>query len=140
MDLKTLIMNDPEAKALAEAGAADACAARCRKIAPKIFNEYRATELTFFAAYANPADAEIVLQKIENAGKANPVIARIAKWLLPGAPGVDIGNEKTRQILLTSVEEGGVGLTAAETEELFNLAKVEPSITGADITTAMEVK
>ena len=137
MNLKELIMSDPKAKELAELGAADACAARCREIAPKIYKECRVTELTFFAAYSDPSHAEGVLRKIEAAGSANPVIARILKWLAPGAPGVDIGNDKTRAILLTPVESGGVGLTEAETQELFAIAMTEPTITGADVTTAM---
>ena len=138
--LKELILSDPEAKRLAELGAADECAARCRKIAPKVFTEYFVTELSFFKAYKNPSDAEAILRKIEAVGQSNPVVSRILKWLQPGAHGVDIGDERTRQILLAPVSAGGVGLTQQEVTELFAVAMVEPNITGADVTTAMEVK
>lgn len=136
--LRTLIESDPQARSLAESGAADLCAARCREIAPKVTTETRVTELTVLAAYPNPADGEAVMQKIETAAKAatGAVVKRALKWLQPGAPGVDIGDERIRAMLTTPVAAGGVGLTAEQARPLLALAETEPSITGADVSTA----
>ncbi len=135
-DLKKLIESDAEAKALAEAGAADVCAARCRAIAPKLTQLTRVTELTILSLYSNPADAETVLQTIEAVAESNPVVNRVLKWLQPGAPGIDIGDSRVRQLLVAPVQSGGVGLSAELARPLLAAAEVEPQISGADVSTA----
>lgn len=134
MDLRQIILNDQEARELAELGAANACAERCRKIAPKIFKEFLVTERTIVAIYNDPMLAERVLTKIESAAQNNPLINRMVKWLGVGSTGIDVGNEKTRRILMTPIENGGVGLNDDETRELFEAAMVEPNISGIDVT------
>lgn len=135
-ELRALIESDTEAKALAETGAADLCAARCRAIAPKVTQLTRVTELTILSLYSNPADAEAVLQRIETVGGSNPVVNRVLKWLQPGAPGIDIGDARVRQLLVAPVQSGGVGLTAELARPLLAAAEVEPHISGADVSTA----
>lgn len=139
-DLKELIESDEQAQKLATLGAADLCAARCREIAPKTFQSKTVTELTIIGAYKNPVDAEQILQQIEDAAINSPLVKRVLKWLQPGAPGVDIGDERTRQVMLTPVEMGGCGLTLEQVNPIFDLALVEASITGIDITNALENK
>ncbi len=43
-----------------------------------------------------PAAAETILQKLEAAGAANPVVKRVLGWLLPSEAGVDITHSSTR--------------------------------------------
>jgi hypothetical protein len=136
--LKALIASDPEAKRLAESGAADLCAARCRQIAPKVTQAYRVKELDVLALYADPRDAETVMQQIERAAASNtaPLVKRVVKWLQPGADGVDLGNAQVRTLLTVPVNQGGAGLTAQQARPLLAAAEVEPQITGADVSTA----
>lgn len=135
-ELHALIDGDAQAKALAESGAADLCAARCREIAPKVVVERMVTELSFFKIYDIPSDAEAALQQIESVAGSNPVVARIRKWLQPGAVGVDIGDARVRQMLTLPVTDGGVGLSASLAAPLLRSAEVAPNITGADVSTA----
>jgi hypothetical protein len=135
-ELRALIKSDTEAKALAETGAADLCAARCRAIAPKVTQLTRITELSILSLYSNPADAEKVLQTIETVAAGNPVVNRVLKWLQPGAPGVDVGDARVRQLLVAPVQSGGVGLSAELARPLLAAAEVEPHISGADVSTA----
>jgi hypothetical protein len=136
--LRKLIESDAEAKKLAEAGAADLCAARCRAIGPRETVETRITELSILAAFPNPADGEKVMVAIETAAKSatGAVIKRALKWLQPGAPGVDVGDSRIRTLLTTPVAQGGVGLTQELAKPLLALAETEPTITGADVSTA----
>lgn len=135
-ELRALIVSDAQAKALAETGAADLCAARCRAIAPKVTQQTRATELTILSLYANPADAVLVLQTIETVAQSNSVVAYVLKWLQPGAPGIDIGDARVRQLLVAPVQSGGVGLSAELAAPLLAAAEVEPQISGSDVSTA----
>lgn len=134
--LKTLIESDAEALTLAQSGAADMCAARCRTIAPKVTRETRVTELSILSLYADPSQAETVLQTIETVAQGNPVVNRVLKWLQPGAPGVDVGDSRVRTLLTTPVNQGGVGLSAELARPLLAAAEVEPQISGADVSTA----
>ena len=135
-ELRALIESDTEAKALAETGAADLCAARCRAIAPKVTQLTRITELSILSLYSNPVDAENVLQAIETVAAGNPVVNRVLKWLQPGAPGVDVGDLRVRQLLVAPVQSGGIGLSAELARPLLAAAEVEPQISGADVSTA----
>lgn len=135
-ELRALIESDAEARALAESGAADLCAARCRAIAPKVTQQTRATELTILSLYANSADAVLVLQTIETVAQSNPVVAYVLKWLQPGAPGIDIGDARVRQLLVAPMQSGGVGLSAELAAPLLAAAEVEPQISGSDVSTA----
>jgi hypothetical protein len=135
-ELKSLIESDSEAKRLASTGAADLCAARCRVIASKVTQSTMVSELSILNLYPNPADAETVLQTIEAVAKANPVVNRVLKWLQPGAPGIDIGDTRVRQLLTAPVQSGGVGLSTELARPLLAAAEVEPQISGADVSTA----
>ncbi len=135
-ELRALIESDAEAKALAETGAADLCAARCRAIAPKVTQLTRLTELSILSLYSNPADAVTVLKTIETVAATNAVVGYVLKWLQPGAPGVDVGDARVRQLLVAPVQAGGVGLSAELARPLLAAAEVEPQISGADVSTA----
>jgi len=135
-ELRALIESDSEALQLASTGAADLCAARCRTIAPKVTRETRLTELSILNLYTNPMDAVTVLQTIESVAKTNPVVGYVLKWLQPGAPGIDIGDARVRQLLTAPVQSGGVGLSPELAQPLLAAAEVEPQISGADVSTA----
>jgi hypothetical protein len=135
-ELKSLIESDSEALRLASTGAADLCAARCRAIAPKVTQQTMISELSILNLYANPMDAETVLQTIETVAKGNPVVNRVLKWLQPGAPGIDIGDARVRQLLVAPLQAGGVGLSQELARPLLAAAEAEPQISGADVSTA----
>ena len=135
-ELRALIESDIEAKSLAETGAADLCAARCREIAPKVTQLARITELSILSLYGNPVDAVTVLKTIETVAASNPVVGYVLKWLQPGAPGVDVGDLRVRQLLVAPVQSGGIGLSAELARPLLAAAEVEPQISGADVSTA----
>lgn len=135
-ELRALIESDSDAKALAETGAADLCAARCRAIAPKVTQQTMISELSILNLYPNPMDAVKVLQTIETVAKTNSVVGYVVKWLQPGAPGIDIGDARVRQLLVAPVQAGGVGLSTELARPLLTAAEVEPQISGADVSTA----
>lgn len=135
-ELKALIESDADALALAKSGAADRCAERCRAIAPKQVSEARITELTVVSLYADPQDAEAVLSTVEAVAEDNPVVARMVKWLQPGAPGIDAGDPRVRAMLTTPVQQGGIGLTAEQAAPILQYAESEPQITGLQVSAA----
>jgi hypothetical protein len=135
-ELRALIESDTEALRLASTGAADLCAARCRQIATKVQRPTMVTELSILNLYPNPADAETVLQTIETVAGVNPIVKRALKWLQPGAPGLDIGDARTRSLLTLPIEAGGIGLSQELAGPLLGAADHEPEISGADVSTA----
>lgn len=135
-ELRTLIESDAQALALAQSGAADLCAKRCMAIAPKVPTSTLLTELSILRAYTNPADGEAVLQQIETVAASNPVVARVLKWIRPGAPGVDFGDVRVRAMLTLAVNQGGIGLTNVQAAPLLAAAEVSQSISGSDVSTA----
>ena len=135
-ELKTLIASDAEATRLANSGAADLCAARCKAIAPHVPVETRLTELSILNIYTDPEDAEAVLSQVETVSNANPVVRRVLKWLQPGAPGVDFGDARVRSLLTAPVSRGGIGLTDKQAAPLLQASSAPPTITGEDVSTA----
>lgn len=135
-ELKALIESDEQALALAKAGSADMCAARCREIAPKLPTKTVLTELSILALYDDPAVGEAVLQQIEAVAAGNPVVARVAKWMLPGTPGVDFGDARIRTLLTAPINAGGLGLSNEQAAPILSSAEVAQSISGADVSTA----
>ncbi|TWU22468.1 hypothetical protein Pla52o_35240 [Novipirellula galeiformis] len=135
-ELRTLIESDADALRLAQAGAADMCAARCRVIAPKVTRETRATELTIISLYANPMDGENVMQQIEAVAESNSLVKRMLKWMQPDSDGLDVGDTRTRDMLTLPIESGGIGLTAEQARPILAAAETEPQISGADVSTA----
>jgi hypothetical protein len=61
--------------------------------------ESNKTELSILRAFANPADADTCLKKIEALGESNTLVARAMAWIKPGAPGLDFGNSAVRAML-----------------------------------------
>ena len=131
--LKTLILSDAQATTFCESQNFRAAAARCEVIAPKITKEVRATELTLLWLYASPAAAEAVLQQIESVAVANPVVARVVKWLQPGAPGIDLGDARVRFLLTLPIQDGGIGLTEEQAAPLLAVAEQSQSFTPTQV-------
>jgi hypothetical protein len=134
--LRALIESDAQALALARSGASDQCAIRCTAIAPKVLTPTRMTELGVMAVYPDGTTGEAVLQQIEAVAAQNPIVARVAKWMLPGAIGVDFADVRVRAIWTLPVASGGIGLTTAQAAPLLAAAESAPTISGADVQTA----
>lgn len=132
-ELKQLILADPTAKDLAERGADDRCAERCREIAPPVPVEFRITELTVLSLYADPEQGERVMGKIETAANTSAAVRRILKWMQPGAPGVDAGDARVRALLTADPINHGAGLTDAEAKPILDAASAPPQISGKDV-------
>lgn len=132
-ELETLIRGDATALQLATDGSDDACAKRCMEIAAKVTYQRFITELTILSLYADPTDAETVMQKIETVAQSNPVIARVLKWLQPSAPGIDAGDSRVRAMLTASTVDGGIGLTTEQAQPILDCASKPPTITGRDV-------
>lgn len=134
-ELLQLIQSDPTALALATAGNDEACAARCREIAPLVDQSRRCTELEFMENAAL-AKVEEAMAKIELAAQTNASVKRMLKFMQPGAAGIDFTLNKFKS-LLTDAPPAGCGLTAAQAKNLTDLTKVTQSITAADVGAAM---
>ena len=132
-ELFALIQSDPTALALAKAGNDEECAARLRTIAAPVYSEAMLTELSFYGLYADPADAETVLKTIETVAASNPFVARLIKWLQPGAPGVNFGDPRIKAALTAPVVSGGLGLSPDLAAPLLALGVLPPAITAADV-------
>lgn len=78
-------------------------------------SDTRVNELGLVNAFANPADGEVALQKLEAIGQANSLVGRMLDWLKPGAPGIDIANVKVRAMLDSFVAASGITETEANT-------------------------
>ena len=111
------------------------CAARCRAIAEKDLVSLRLSELGVMALYANPADAETVLQTIEAvANGGNPVVKRILKFMQPGVPEAslpDFSLPAIRAALTAPANFGGLGLSAELAAPILQAAEREKNITPA---------
>lgn len=132
-ELKDLILSDAEATSFCQAQNYRAAATRCTVLAPKITNELRATELTLLWLYPSPATAEAVLQQIEAVSASNPIVARVVKWLQPGAPGIDLGDARVRFLLTLPILEGGIGLTQEQAAPLLAAAESAQVITPTQV-------
>lgn len=130
-ELHDLIFADATAKALADAGNDTAAAERVSEIAPKEPVSTLITERTVFAAFADPAEGETVLQSLEAAAQSNAVIARAIQWLKPGEGGLDIGHPSARA-MLDSLQQAGV-LTASQVTTIKALGEQSPRITPDDV-------
>lgn len=136
-ELKLLIESDAIAKAAAEAGDDETCAARCRSIAPPILVPFKVVDINIVGLFANPADGEAVVQQIEAVAQANPIIHRALKWIVEtSSPGLDLGSTKIRHLLTLPIASGGVGLTAEQAAPLLRAAERQPDITAAQVAIA----
>ena len=134
-ELLILIQSDSTALARAMAGNDESCAIRCSEIAPELDQSKRCLEIDFMEN-ANLAKVEECMSKIETAAKTNTSIARMLKFMQPGAEGVDFTLAKFKN-LLTNAPPDGCGLTTAQLKNLTDLTKVKQSITAADVGAAM---
>lgn len=137
IELKTLIAGDPQARAYAEAGNDESCAARCRSIAPPIIVSCKVADINIVGMYDDPADGEAVCQQIEAVAQANPIVKRALKWIVEtSSPGLDLGEPKIRHLLTLPIASGGVGLTSEQAAPLLKAAERQPYITAADVAVA----
>jgi hypothetical protein len=95
------------------------------------------TERTIFWLYADPMDAETVLQTIAAVAETNPIVARVTGWLQPYAGGVDLGDARVRALLVAPVEAGGIGLAPALAAPLLAAGEAPVVITAADVGAAL---
>jgi hypothetical protein len=136
--LLALIQSDAGALALARAGNDSGCAARCEAIAPPDLTEAKLTELGVMSLYENPADAEAVLATIEAVAEGNQLVARVLKWIQPGAPGVNFGDARVRAMLVAPVNVGGVGLSQELATPLLQYAERTPVVSASDVAAARD--
>jgi hypothetical protein len=136
-ELKTLIESDSEAQSAATANRWRDCADRASEIAPALLRESLLTELSILRLSDDPAAAESVLQQIEAVSEGNPVVARVLKWMQPGAPGLNFGDTRVRAMLTMPIDQGGCGLTSEQASPLLAVAEYQPEFTPAECRFAM---
>lgn len=103
-------------------------AALAMTLLPKQVTEgSRYTELGIIAAFADPAAGETVLQTLEALAESNPLLARMLRWLAPGAPGLDFGNAALRAAINAYHEAGH--LTTTQCDTLLGLGEQDPVVT-----------
>lgn len=90
--------SDPLARGYSGMSAAEVVVSLNTKDRVQVRDVY-ANERTILAAFANPADGEAVLQKLEAAAESNALVARAVKWLQPAQGGINLGDPSTRAIL-----------------------------------------
>ena len=107
-ELRNLILNNPTAKAYADAGNDYGCFKEIMGDLPKepVLESFF-TELSILSAFENPMDAETCLQKLETVAESNPILKRVLKWIAPGAKGLDFGNPSVRS-QLDALHQAGV--------------------------------
>jgi len=135
-ELRAIIDADTTALALMQLGQDQACADRCVEIMAPTINGVYLTELSIVALYANPTDAETVMQIIDQASETNPLVKRVAAWTKPGAPGINFGDPRIRAMLTTPQQQGGVGLTAEQAAPLLKAAEQSVVVTALDVSNA----
>jgi hypothetical protein len=136
-ELRTAIFADPAARALADAGNDAGCAARMAAVLPPAAVSRLIDETSFFRAFADPTEAETVLQTLEAIGDQNPVVKRFLKFLGPGSYGLDMGNPMLRAMLDSMV--GTTPLTADQVAAVKALAEVPAVVSADDVSRAWSV-
>jgi hypothetical protein len=84
-----------------------------------------AGERTLYAQLG-PAVAEPILQALEAAGAADPVVKRALKWLAPPSEGIDLGDAYTRDMIDALVV--ATVLTAEQAAALKGIAETPASL------------
>lgn len=133
-ELHELIDSVPAAKKLAQAGNDGGCAAEIASQLPPLIVSAFVGELGVLAAFADPGDGDKCMQKLESAAGANPLLARTLKWMQPPAPGVDMGDARTRA-QVDILRESGV-ISDAEAATLKALAERPATVTAVEVSAA----
>lgn len=137
-ELRTLIAGDTQASELVSAKAWADCALRCSEIAPpNLIPSMLVTELTMFNYFA-PQDAEDIIQQMETVAESNLIVKRVLKWFYPPALGINFAHPTVRTLLVTPINQGGLGFTAEQVAPLLRAGEVSQVITAGDVQSAME--
>jgi hypothetical protein len=129
--LLAAIQADSQASALAAAGNDAGCAARIAATAAPVLVSTYVNERGVFAAFADPADAEHVMEALEALAPTNPVIKRALDWMQPNNGGIDLSFASVRT-MLDQMAAGGA-ITTAQAGTLKALAQQPVNITAADV-------
>lgn len=134
-ELKTLIDGDATALDHFNSRRDNECSERCLEIAEKDIVPLRLSEIGVMSLYANPSDAETVLQTIEAvATGGNPIVKRILKFMQPGVPEgslPDFSLPAIRSALTAPTNLGGLGLTSELAAPILQAAERNKPITPA---------
>jgi len=128
-EIHDAILADENLKALAIAGRDGDIVELLPDHLPREVVEHRMAELDILALYSDPQAGETVLQQIEAVAEANPIVKRVAKWMAPGAPGIDLGDMRVRGMLTLAAESGGLGLTPEQATPMLVAAERPASVT-----------
>lgn len=131
--LKTLILGDPEAKALADSGDDGGCATRVNVIGPTVPRETRHTFLSL-AAHVGPAVTERLIRSIRAAVAGGNLLLDEVQWSLRNAPGVDVAHPATHGTLDALVAAAVPnGLVQADAEGIEALGDFPDTVYAGDI-------
>lgn len=82
----------------------------------------RVTELTILDIFPTASDGETFLQKLETIGQTNAVVRRALAWMKPPSDGLDLGNQRVREMLDQLAAAGAI--TAAERDVVKRAAEI----------------
>lgn len=143
--IRTEILASLELRSLIEQGDEKAIADHLTTNQPGKNVPLRISELGLIALYANPMDAETVLQTIEavangpNGNDGNPIIKRILKFMQPGVPEnslPDFSLPAVRNALKAPIELGGLGLSDTLAQPLLDASEVPDVVTEQEVADA----
>lgn len=122
--LWNLICEEPYAS-LSDEDCAAACNDGVGTYAVTVIEPTKIDELDVLGAFADPADGEALLQKLEAVAESNAVVKRALKNLPQGEGGVDVGHSLVRATLDALV--GTAGITQEEIDAIKSLAETKRS-------------
>jgi hypothetical protein len=141
-ELKTLILSDASATAFFNAKDDSACAARCMVIADPVRKKLQRSRLGLIDLYTKSIGlsgavlANQVLDTIASVAVSNSLVAKVYAFTETGTHPdslLDWGEEAVQAILLSSVNQGGCGLTQEQLAPLLQETFIPPAITPAQV-------
>jgi hypothetical protein len=135
--LAQLIAADPQAAELYRRAQFADCAARCREIAPRVYQAAKLSRIGILNLYpTNPNVAVSILEAIEAAAANNRLFREVYSFMAPGtAPEQlpDFGLQPIRAALIAPQSVGGIGLTAEQAGPILAAGEQPDNITALDV-------
>ncbi len=138
-ELRTLILTNSDAKALAIDGRDEECAALIGPLMPWEPTSRKIGELGVLDLFPNPLEGEAAMQALESAAVSDSPLAAVVKRALksmqPNAEGIDIGKANTR-LMLDMLRDASV-FTEEQHATLKRAGERQVTVSTADVSAAL---
>lgn len=138
--IRTEILASATLRAMIEYGQDADAAQYLTETQPGTLKPLRISELGLIALYANPIDAETVLQTIEAVAEQNPIIRRVHRFMQPGVPESslpDFSLPSVRMALKAPTNMGGLGLSDALAQPILDAMEIDDVVTASEVSAAV---